>query len=64
MRIDLYAVWNLDILLGSIGDERTVIGCRILDIEDTIGNLVGHCFVAPMGTVEIHRIAKNHHFGW
>jgi putative methionine-R-sulfoxide reductase with GAF domain len=39
-------------------------GKGVLDIEDTIGNLVGHCFVAPMGTVEIHRIAKNHHFGW
>ena len=67
----MYAIWNLDVFLGSIGNERLDIGYWILvvgdlglDIEDSVGGLVGHRFVAPMGTVEIHGIAENHHFGW
>ena len=67
----MYAVWNLDVFLGSIGNERLdigygiwVIGDRGLDIEDTIGNLVGHCFIVPMHAVVVHRVAYYHHLGW
>ena len=45
--IHLYAIWNLDVLLGSIGNERTGIGYRvsgigyrILDIKGAVGHLV------------------------
>ena len=66
----MYTIWNLDILLGSIGNKRLDIGYWIwdigywvLDIEDTVGDLVGHGFVAPMGAIEVHRVTEYHHFG-
>ena len=69
--INLYTIWNLDVFLGSIGNKRLDIGYWIwviwdwgLDIEDSVGGLVGHCFIAPMGAVVIHAIAYNHHFRW
>ena len=35
-----------------------------MNVEDAIGDLVGHCFVAPMRAVEVHGVANNDHFGW
>ena len=60
----MYTVWDLDVLLGSIGDEGLVIGDLGLDVEDSVGGLVGHGFVAPMGAVEVHGVVYNYHFGW